>query len=133
VRSAIDLKHVGLIVSAGAAASLRFLSDFSYGTIQEQASLAKVDLGHMAVGSYGALVLSTVGHELRRDWFTLSPQALLEVAGLVVALLGAYAILRRALGPTGAAAAVLVSTPFAPLMVIVSASAWFLLRASSTA
>jgi hypothetical protein len=42
--------------------------------------------------------LSTLGYELRRDWFTLSPQAPLEVIGVVVLLLGADAVLRRAIG-----------------------------------
>jgi hypothetical protein len=133
MRSAIDLKHVGLIVSAGVATALRFLSDFSFGTIQEQASLAKLDLEHLAFGSYSALVLSTVGHELRRDWFNLSPQAPLQVTGLLVVLLGAYAILRRVLGAGGAAATVLLAAPFAPLVVIVSTCAWFVLRAAHTA
>ncbi len=131
--SAVDLKHVGLIVSAGAAVSLRFFSDFSFATIRDQAARASLDLGRWAFTSYDALVLTTLGYELHRDWFNLSPQALLEVTGLVVALLGTYAILRRALGAEAAAAAVLVTTPFVPLMAIVSACAWVLFRASHTA
>jgi hypothetical protein len=133
VGSAVDLKHVGLIVSSGAAVSLRFFSDFSFGTIQEQAALAGVDAGRPAVASYGALLLSTLGYELRRDWLTLSPQAPLEVIGVVVLLLGAYAVLRRAIGAPAAAALVLVTTPFVPLMAIVSACAWFFLRSAHPA
>jgi hypothetical protein len=130
VRSAVDLKHVGLIVSSSAAVSLRFLSDFSVGTLQEQAALAGVDPGRPASASFGALVLGTLGHELRRDWFNLSPQAPLEIIGVVVLLLAAYAVLRRAVGAEAAAATVLVSTPFVPLMAIVSACAWFIVRAA---
>jgi hypothetical protein len=133
VRSTIDLKHVGLIASAGVAVALRFFSDFSFATIQHQAALASLDLGRLAFASYSALLLTALGYELQRDWFNLSPQAPLEIMGLVVALLGTYAILRRVLGAEAAAAAVLLTTPFAPLTVIASACAWILLRAPHTA
>jgi hypothetical protein len=129
-RSAVDLKHIVLIVSSGAAVSLRFLSDFSSGTVQEQAALAGVEGGRPAFESLGVLVLATLGHELRRDWFNLSPLAPLEVVGVVVLLLGAYAGLRRAVGAEAAAATVLVSTPFVPLLAIISACAWFVLRSA---
>jgi hypothetical protein len=133
VASAVDLKHVGLIVSAGAAVSLRFFSDFSFATIQYQLALARLDVGHPAFDSYRSLVLITLGYELHRDWFNLSTQAPLEVTGLVVAQLGIYAILRRKLAAEAAAAAVLLTTPFVPLMVIISACAWVLIRAAHTA
>lgn len=113
--------------------SLRFFSDFSFATIQHQAALAGLDLGRFAVTSYAGLVWSTVRYELQRDWFNLSPQAPPEVSGLLVALLGAYAILRRPLGREAAAAAVLLITPFVPLLIIVSACAWVLLRAARAA
>ncbi|MCA1644690.1 MAG: hypothetical protein LC797_04180 [Chloroflexi bacterium] len=131
--SAVDLKHIGLIVSAGAAVALRFFSDFSFATIQDQAARASLDLGRPTLAAYGALVLSTLGYELHRDWFNLSPQAPFEVSGLVVVLVGAYLVLRRAAGAQAAAAAVLSTTPFVPLLTILSACALVLLRAARTA
>jgi hypothetical protein len=130
--SAVDLKHVGLIVSAGAAVSLRFFSDFSFATIQHQVALARLDLGRLAFDSYGGLVLIILSYELHRDWFNISAQAPLEVTGLVLALLGTYAVLRRKLAAEAAAAAVLLITPFMPLIAIVGACAWVLIRAAQT-
>jgi hypothetical protein len=128
VRSAIDLKHVGLIVSAGAAVSLRFFSDFSFATIEHQAALAGIDVASRRFASFGALLLSTLSYELDRDWFNLSPQAPFEVTGLVVGLLGAYAALRITLGAEAAVGTVLLATPFIPLITIVGACGWVVLR-----
>jgi hypothetical protein len=127
LRSA-DLTHAGLIVSAGAAAALRFFSDFSFATIRHQAALASLDLEPVSLASFGALLLNSLGYELQRDWFNLSPQAPGEVVALVGVLLATYALLRRALTAAAAAAAVLLSVPVLPVAATAGACVWVLLR-----
>jgi hypothetical protein len=126
----VDLKHAGLIISAGAATSLRFFSDFSFATIRHQAALASLDLGRLSLASLGALLLNILGYELQRDWFNLSPQAPGEVAALVGVLLGAYALLRLALASAPAAAAVLLSVPLVALAATAGACVWVLVSAT---
>lgn len=130
MRAALDLKHVGLIISAGAAVGLRFLSDFGLATIRQNAGAAGFDLQRESLGSFGALVLTILVDELQRDWFNLSPQAPLQVLVLVAGLVGLYAALRRALAPEPAVAAVLVITPFLPLVATAGACAWLVLRSA---
>jgi hypothetical protein len=127
-RSALDLKHVGLIGSAGAAVGLRFLSDFGFATISQNATVAGLDLTHASLASFAALVLQTLIDELQRDWFNLSPQTPPQVIALVAGLVAVYALLRRVLAPEAAAATVLLITPFVPLSATVGACAWVLLR-----
>jgi hypothetical protein len=129
----LDLKHVGLIVSAGTAVALRFFSDFSFATIQHQAALANLDQGRASVASLAALVLNTLSYELQRDWFNLSPQAPPEIVILALVLVAAYALIRRALAPTTAVATVLLIAPFVPLLVTAVACAWVLIRAARVA
>jgi hypothetical protein len=129
----LDLKHVGLIVSAGTAVALRFFSDFSFATIQHQAALANLDQGRASVASLAALVLNTLSYELQRDWFNLSPQAPPEILGVGAVLVAAYALLRRTLVPTTAVAGVLLIAPFLPLLVTAAACAWVLIRAARVA
>ena len=131
MRAALDLKHVGLIVSSGAAVALRFLSDFGFATIQQNATAAGFDLQRGSLASFGGLVLNTLVDELQRDWFNLSPQTPPQVIGVVVGLVGLYAVLRRALAPEPAVAAVLLITPFLPLVATVGACAWVVLRATA--
>ncbi len=131
VRAALDLKHVGLIVSAGAAVGLRFLSDFGFATIRQNATAAGFDLQRDSLAAFGALVLHTVVDELQRDWFNLSPQAPPQVIGMVAGLVGLYALLRRALAPEPSVAAVLLITPLVPLAATVGACAWVVLRAAA--
>jgi hypothetical protein len=126
----LDLKHAGLIVSAGAGIALRFFSDFSFSTIQHQALLAGLDTSRLSLATLGALVVNSLGYQLQRDWFNLSPQAPPEVLGAMIVLLGAYALLRRVRRPESAAAIVLLGAPFLPLLVTVGACAWILLRAT---
>ena len=128
-----DLKHLGLIASAGAAVALRFFSDFSFATIQHQAALANLALGRVTLAAFGALFLNFLSYELQRDWFNLSPQAPPEVIGLVIALLAAYWLLRRALPPESAAVTVLLSTTFLPLLATLGACAVVLLRGAGAA
>jgi hypothetical protein len=130
VPAALDLKHAGLIASAGTAAALRFFSDFSFATIRHQAALANLNVGRVSLAAFGALLLTSLAYELQRDWFNLSPQAPPEVLGMVGLLLGAYALLRRELAPESAAAAVLLIAPFLPLAATVGACAWVLVRAT---
>jgi hypothetical protein len=131
VFATLDLKHMGLIVSAGAAVALRFFSDFSFATIQHQAALANLSLSRFSPGDLAALSLNTLRYQLQRDWFNLSPQAPPEIGGLVVLLVLAYVALRRALAPEPAAAAVLIVAPFVALAASVSACVWVLARASA--
>jgi hypothetical protein len=126
----LDLKHAGLIVSAGAAIALRFFSDFSFASIQHQALLAGLDISHLSLATLGALVVNSLGYQLQRDWFNLSPQAPPEVLGSIIVLLGAYVLLRRVRRPESAAAIVLLGAPFLPLVVTVGACGWILLRAA---
>jgi hypothetical protein len=125
-----DLAHVGLIVSAGAAASLRFFSDFSFSTIQHQAALGHLDTGRASLASFGGLLLNSLGYELQRDWFNLSPQALPELVAVLGVLLGLYGALRRPLAPSPAAAAVLLSIPVLSVVATGAACAWILLRSA---
>ena len=129
----LDLKHVGLIVSAGTAVALRFFSDFSFATIEHQAALAKLDQGRVSAASLGALVLTTLSYQLQRDWFNLSPQAPPEIVILGLVLVAAYALIRRTLAPTTAVATVLLIAPFVPLLVTAVACAWVLIRAARVA
>jgi uncharacterized membrane protein len=130
----LDLKHVGLIVSAGTAVALRFFSDFSFATIQHQAALDNLDQGQgVSAASLGALALTSLSYELQRDWFNLSPQAPPEIVILALVLVAAYALIRRALAPTTAVATVLLIAPFVPLLVTAVACAWVLIRAARVA
>ncbi len=128
--SPLDLKHAGLIVSAAAAVALRFLSDFSFATIEHQAFLAGADLSGLSVGSLAQLFVTMLRYELQRDWFNLSPQAPPELLAVVALAVAAYAALRRVLPATTAAASVLLAMPFVPLLVTLGACAWVLLRAA---
>jgi len=129
VPRSLDVKHAGLIASAGAAASLRFFSDFSFATIRHQAALSNLDIDRVSLASLGALLLNILSYELQRDWFNLSPQAPGEVAAMTGVLLGAYALLRLALASTQAAAAVLLSVPLLALATTAGACVWVLVRA----
>ncbi len=131
--AAVDLKHAGLIVSAGAAVGLRFLSDFGFATIRQNATAAGLDLQRQSLPAFGALVLNSLVDELQRDWFNLSPQAPPQVIGVVIGLVGLYAVLRSVLAPEPSAAAVLLITPFVPLAATLGACAWVVLRAPGTA
>jgi hypothetical protein len=133
VRAPVDLKHVGLIVSAGAAVALRCFSDFGFATIQQNASVAGLDLGRVTFGSFVVLLLNTLVDELQRDWFNLSPQAPLQVFTVVAGLVGMYALLRRALAPETAAATVLLLTPLLPFVATAGACAWVLVRSARAA
>jgi hypothetical protein len=133
VPAALDLKHVGLIASAGAAVALRFFSDFGFATIAQNATAAGFDLQRASLASFGALFLNSLVDELQRDWFNLSPQAPPQVIGIVVGLVGVYVVLRRALAPEIAAAAVLLITPFLPLVATFGACAWVVFRAARAA
>lgn len=126
----LELKQVGLIVSAGAAVVLRCLSDFGLSTIQHDAAVANLDLSRANVGSFIALYRTTLLDALQRDWFHLSPQAPFQVIVAMGALVGLYAVLRRVLPPTNAAAAVLLVTPILPLLAIAAASVVVLMRSA---
>jgi hypothetical protein len=128
VPPAIDLKHVGLIVSAGAAVTLRCFSDFGFATIQQNAAVAGLDLTHVTFGSFSTLVLRAIVDELQRDWFNLSPQAPLQVSVVVASLIGLYLLLRRALHPETAVLSVLLLIPLVPVAVTAAACAVVLLR-----
>ena len=130
---ALDLQHVGLIASAGAAVALRFLSDFGFATIQDNARSANLDLAQPSFASFSRLVLQVLVDALQRNYFNLSPQAPLQAICLVLALIGLYLLLRRALTPESAVLAVLLVTPFVPLAATAGACAWLLLRTASTA
>ena len=129
---ALDLKHVGLIASAGAAMALRFLSDFGFATIQDNARSANLDLAQPSLASFGRLVLQVLVDALQRNYFNLSPQAPLQAIGLVAGLIGLYVVFRRALAPETAALAVLLITPFIPLAATAGACAWLLFRPAGT-
>jgi hypothetical protein len=133
VRAALDLKHVGLIVSAGAVVALRFLSDFGLASIEQNATAAGFELQRASLGSFWALLLNSLVDELQRDWFNLSPQAPPQIVAVVAALVALYALLRRRWGQEVAAAAVLLATPFVPLVATVGACAWVVLRAARAA
>ena len=130
---ALDLKHIGLIASAAAAVALRFLSDFGFATIQDNARSANLDLAHPSLAAFGRLVLQVLVDALQRDYFNLSPQAPLQAIGLVAGLVGLYLMLRRALTPETAVLAVLLVTPFVPLAATAAACAVLLLRAARAA
>ena len=130
MRAALDLKHIGLIVSAGAAVALRFLSDFGLATIQDNARSAGLDLAHASTGTFGALVVQALVDAVQRDYFNLSPQAPVHALVLVAGLIGAYLGLRRVLAPEPAVLTVLLITPFVPLAATAAACAWLLLRAA---
>ena len=126
----LDVKHIGLIVSAAAAVALRFLSDFSFATIEHQAALAGADLSHLSVASLAQLFVTTLRYELQRDWFNLSPQAPPELLSVVALAVAGYACLRRFLAAAPAAAGVLLAMPFVPLLVTLGGCGWVLLRAA---
>ena len=126
----LDLKHLGLIVSVGVAVALRFFSDFSFATIQHQATLANLSLTRFSLADLAALSVNSLTYQLQRDWFNLSPQAPPEIGGLLAVLVLGYGLLRLALAPTLAAAATLLLAPFLGLGATVSACAWVLARAA---
>lgn len=132
-RVSLDLKYLGLIVSVGAAVGFRFFSDFSFTTITHQAALADISVEQFTPGTLLFLSLNSLSYELQRDWFNLSPQALPEVFGAVVAVALAYVALRRRLSADVAAAAVMFSTPLVGMAVIASACAWVLARSPGAA
>src|SRR5678815_3408898 len=68
----LDLKHLGLIVSAGTAVGLRFFSDFDLRAVEQRAIGAGLDA---TPGSLAALVVQTLVAQLHHDWFNLSPVA----------------------------------------------------------
>jgi hypothetical protein len=125
-----DLKHVGLIFSAGIAVALRFFSDFGFTTIQQNARDAGLDLSRASPAALAVLTKNSLVDELQRDWFNLSPQAPLQVIVVVGAVVAAYVLLRRALAPEPAVAVVLLAIPFLPLVATFGACAWVLLRAA---
>jgi hypothetical protein len=133
MRAAVDLKHSGLIVSAGAAVALRCFSDFGFGTIQQNAAVSGLDLRSLSLSSFDALFLKTMVDELQRDWFNLAPQAPAQVCAIIAGLVGLYALLRRGLPAQTAAAIVLLITPLVPIVATAAACAWVLARASSAA
>jgi hypothetical protein len=128
VPTAIDLKHVGLILSAGAAVTLRCFSDFGFATIQQNAAVAGLDLNQVTFGSFSTLVLRAIVDELQRDWFNLSPQAPQQVSVVVAGLIGLYLLLRRALHPETAVLSVLLLIPILPVVATAAACAVVLLR-----
>jgi hypothetical protein len=125
---ALDLKYLGMVASVGAAVAFRFFSDFSFSTIEHQAALARLSFDRLSPAALLSLSLNSLGYELQRDWFNLSPQALPEVVGATVAVALVYTLLRWRLSAEVAAAAVMFSTPFAGIAVIASACAWVLAR-----
>jgi hypothetical protein len=127
----VDVKHLGLIVSVGAAVALRFFSDFSFSTIEHQAALAHAPVDEASLASFARLSLVSLSYQLERDWFNLSPQAPFEVVGFVVLLAVAYVLLRRFQSPEPAAAAVMLSAPFIALAATFLACASVLLRTAS--
>ena len=56
--------------------------------------------------------LNSLGYQLQRDWFNLTPQAPAEVIGVTVLLAVAYLLLKLALSPTSAATLVMFGAPF---------------------
>jgi hypothetical protein len=123
---AIDLKHIGLILSVSLAVALRFFSDFSFTTIEHQALLAHVDVSERSLGGLGLLFLTTLSYQLERDWFNLSPQAPREVIGFTGLLVLAYVVLRRVLRAESAASLVMGAAPFLALGASIGACAWVL-------
>jgi len=130
VGTALDLKHIGLIVSAAAAVALRFLSDFGLSTIEQNAAVAGLDVHQLTAMAYLRLVLLSVIDALQRDWFHLAPQAPWQVVVVIVGLVVVYVALRRRLSASLAATAVLLITPLVPLVATAAACAVILIRAS---
>jgi hypothetical protein len=124
----VDFKYLGLVASVGAAVAFRFFSDFSFSTIQHQAALARLSFERFTPAALLGLSLNSLGYELQRDWFNLSPQALPEVIGAIVTVALAYVLLRLKLSAEVAAATVMFSTPFVGIAVIAAACAWVLAR-----
>jgi hypothetical protein len=125
----LDLKLLGLIVSVGAAVGLRFFSDFSFATIEHQAALANLNMNSFSLGGLGSLTLNTLGYQLQRDWFNLTPQAPAEVIGVIVLLVVVYVLLRVALTPRVAAITVMFGAPFLGIGATLGACVWVLARA----
>lgn len=132
-RLSLDVKYLGLIVSVGAAVAFRFFSDFSFTTISHQAELANLSIEQFTPGTLLVLSLNSLSYELQRDWFNLSPQALPEVIGAILAVALAYMGLRRRLSADAAAAAVMFSTPLVGIAIIAGACAWVLARSTGGA
>ena len=44
--------------------------------------LVGLDTRHLSLATLGALVVNSLGYQLQRDWFNLSPQAPPEVLGI---------------------------------------------------
>jgi hypothetical protein len=126
----LDLKLLGLIVSVGAAVGLRFFSDFSFATIEHQAALANLSLDRFSLAEVGALTLNILGYQLQRDWFNLTPQAPMEVVGLMVLLVLAYLVLKLAVSPRVAATIVMFGSPFIGIAATLSACMWVLAGAA---
>jgi hypothetical protein len=122
----LDLKLLGLIVSVGAAVGLRFFSDFSFATIEHQAELANLSLSRLSPAELGALTLNTLSYQLQRDWFNLTPQAPVEVLGVILLLALGYLLLKLAVSPTVAAVIVMFAAPFIGIGATLSACAWVL-------
>jgi len=125
----LDLKLLGLIVSVGAAVGLRFFSDFSFATIEHQAALANLSVNHFSLADLGLLTLNSLGYQLQRDWFNLTPQAPAEVVGVILVLAIAYGLLKLAVSPTVAAVIVMFGAPFVGIGATLSACVWVLARA----
>ncbi|MBV9328362.1 MAG: hypothetical protein JO352_31990 [Chloroflexi bacterium] len=125
----LDIKLLGLVVSVGAAVGLRFFSDFSFATIEHQAALASLSISRFSIANLGSLTLNSLGYQLERDWFNLTPQAPAEVIGIIVLLVVAYILLRLAVSPTVAAVIVMFGAPFIGIGATLSACMWVLARA----
>jgi hypothetical protein len=124
-----DLKLLGLVVSVGAAVGLRFFSDFSFATIEHQAALANLGVSQFSLVDLGSLMLNTLSYQLQRDWFNLTPQAPVEVVGVIVLLVVAYLVLKLAVSPTLAAITVMFGAPFVGIGATLGACVWVLARA----
>ena len=122
----LDLKLLGLIVSVGAAVGLRFFSDFSFATIEHQAALANISLERFSPAELGSLILNTLSYQLQRDWFNLTPQAPMEVVGVILLLALAYLLLKLAVSPTVAATIVMFGAPFIGIGATLAACVWVL-------
>jgi putative flippase GtrA len=124
-----DLKHAALVISVAAAVAFRFFSDFSFATIEHQATLADVSFSGFSLAHLFALGLNTLRYQLQRDWFNLTPQAPAEIIGVLIAFMLAYLVLRRWLQPSTAATSVMVVAPFVGIVTTFVACAWVLARA----
>ena len=120
----LDLRHLGLILSAGAAVGARFFRHLGLDSAQQNMAAVGFDVARATPASFGALVLQTLLDQLQRDWFNLSPRAAPQVVGLLLAQVGLYAALRRAVAPERAAAAVLLVTPCLPVVGTAAMCAW---------